>query len=76
MVWSRRNYAADAAVSPVEEGQRGGLTKFGGKVVNKMEEMNNAIDVSHLNDEGFGCTKIHQKAFYSSHSNSKQFMEV
>jgi membrane dipeptidase len=30
LVWSRRNYVADGChFSPVEEGQKGGLTKFG-----------------------------------------------
>ena len=54
LVWSRRNYVAEGcSFSPVEEGQRGGLTRFGVSVVRKMEEMNMLIDVSHLNDEGF-----------------------
>lgn len=71
LVWSRRNYVADGcSFSPVEEGQRGGLTKFGVKVVRKMEEMNMLIDVSHLNDEGFwDIMKFTNKPFIASHSN-------
>ncbi|MGB4438382.1 MAG: membrane dipeptidase, partial [Sedimentibacter sp.] len=70
LVWSRRNYVADGcSFSPVEEGQRGGLTKFGVQVVRKMEEMNMLIDVSHLNDEGFwDVVKFTNKPFIASHS--------
>jgi len=70
LVWSRRNYVADGcSFSPVEEGQRGGLTKFGVQVVKKMEEMNMLIDVSHLNDEGFwDVVKFTKKPFIASHS--------
>lgn len=70
IVWSRRNYAADGcSFSPVEEGQRGGLTKFGVNVVRKMEEMKMLIDVSHLNDEGFwDIMKFTNKPFIASHS--------
>lgn len=73
LVWSRRNYVADGcSFSPVEEGQRGGLTKFGVKVVKRMEEMNMLIDVSHLNDEGFwDVVKFTNKPFIASHSNSR-----
>ena len=71
LVWSRRNYVADGcSFNPVEEGQRGGLTKFGVSVVRKMEEMNMLIDVSHLNDEGFwDIMKFTEKPFIASHSN-------
>lgn len=73
LVWSRRNYVADGcSFSPVEEGQRGGLTRFGVNVVRKMEEMNMLIDVSHLNDEGFwDVVKFTNKPFIASHSNSR-----
>lgn len=70
LVWSRRNYVADGChFSPVEEGQKGGLTKFGVQVVKKLEEMNMLIDVSHLNDEGFyDVVKFTNKPFIASHS--------
>ena len=73
LVWSRRNYVADGcSFSPVEEGQKGGLTRFGVKVVKRMEEMNMLIDVSHLNDEGFwDIVKFTSKPFIASHSNSR-----
>lgn len=73
LVWSRRNYVADGcSFNPVEEGQRGGLTSFGVKVVKRMEEMNMLIDVSHLNDEGFwDVVKFTNKPFIASHSNSR-----
>lgn len=71
LTWSRRNYVADGChFSPVEEGQKGGLTKFGVQVVKKMEEKNMLIDVSHLNDEGFwDVVKYTEKPFIASHSN-------
>lgn len=71
LVWSRRNYVADGcSFSPVEEGQKGGLSRFGVSVVKKMEEMNMLIDVSHLNDEGFwDIMKFTKKPFIASHSN-------
>lgn len=73
LVWSRRNYVADGcSFIPVEEGQRGGLTRFGVNVVKNMEEMNMLIDVSHLNDEGFwDVVKFTEKPFIASHSNSR-----
>lgn len=70
LVWSRRNYVADGCYfSPVEEGQKGGLTKFGVEVVKKLEDMHMLIDVSHLNDEGFwDVVKFTKKPFIASHS--------
>lgn len=70
LVWSRRNYVADGChFRPVEEGQKGGLTKFGVQVVKKLEELNMIIDVSHLNDEGFwDVIKFTNKPFIASHS--------
>lgn len=77
LVWSRRNFAADGcSFMPVEEGQRGGLTKFGVQVVKKMEEKNMLIDVSHLNDEGFwDIIKFTDKPFIASHSNSRNLYD-
>lgn len=71
LVWSRRNYVADGcSFNPVEEGQKGGLTKFGINVIKKLEEYNMLIDVSHLNDEGFwDIIKFTKKPFIASHSN-------
>ncbi|NYB75719.1 membrane dipeptidase [Sedimentibacter hydroxybenzoicus DSM 7310] len=73
LVWSRRNYVADGcSFNPVEEGQRGGLSRFGVKVVKRMEELNMLIDVSHLNDEGFwDIVKFTDKPFIASHSNAR-----
>jgi membrane dipeptidase len=70
LVWSRRNFIADGCnFKTVEEGQRGGLTRFGVEAVRKMEEMNMLIDVSHLNDEGFwDVVKFTNKPFIASHS--------
>jgi len=77
LVWSRRNFVADGcSFSPVEEGQRGGLAKFGVQVVRRMEEMNMLIDVSHLNDEGFwDVVKFTKKPFIASHSNVRNIQD-
>lgn len=73
LVWSRRNYVADGCnFKPVEEGQKGGLTRFGVEVVKRLEAMNMLIDVSHLNDEGFwDVIKYTDKPFIASHSCSR-----
>ncbi|WP_313340856.1 membrane dipeptidase [Sedimentibacter sp.] len=73
LVWSRRNYVADGcSFNSVEEGQRGGLSRFGVKAVKRMEELNMLIDVSHLNDEGFwDILKFTNKPFIASHSNAR-----
>lgn len=53
LTWSRRNFAADGShFTPQDEGQKGGLTDFGVRLLKLAEEMHMIIDVSHLNDEG------------------------
>lgn len=70
LVWSRRNYVADGChFKPVEEGKKGGLTKFGVEAVKMLEAKNMIIDVSHLNDEGFwDVVKYTNKPIIASHS--------
>jgi len=66
-----------------------GFTPFGKQVVARMEALGMAVDVSHLNDVGFGqLCEFAQKPFCASHSNSRsvcahprnltdgQFMEI
>lgn len=49
-----------------------GLTDFGLKMVNKMEELGMIVDVSHLSDKGFWDVYNNtKKPFIASHSNAR-----
>lgn len=51
---------------------KGGLTDFGKRVVQKMQEMHMLVDVSHLNECGFyDVAEYTNKPFVASHSNAK-----
>ncbi|MGI6074986.1 MAG: dipeptidase [Pyramidobacter sp.] len=78
LVWSRRNAAGDGAFfSPRPEGQKGGLTDFGVRVVEEAERLGMYIDVAHLNDEGFNdVLKFSRKPFMASHSNCRALTPV
>jgi len=78
LVWSRRNYAADGAFfMPVKEGQKGGLTPFGVKLVEKAEELGMIVDLSHINDEGFAdVLDIVSKPVIASHSNCRELADT
>jgi len=73
LVWSRRNYAADGAFfKKMREGRKGGLTPFGGDLIEKAEELGMFIDVSHINDEGFwDVMDIVTQPIIASHSNCR-----
>ena len=73
LCWSRRNYAADGALyTEVEEGQKGGLTNFGIRLVREAEKLGMLIDVTHLNDEGFqDVDRISENPIIASHSNCR-----
>lgn len=73
LVWNNRNYAADGCYSyNLVQGQKGGLTDFGIKLVEKAEDMGMFIDVSHLNEEGFwDVMKVAKKPVIASHSNCR-----
>ena len=78
LVWSRRNHAADGcSFIPREEGQRGGLTHWGVKLLKEIERLGMYIDVSHLNNEGFSdVMKFYRQPFMASHSNSRKLTPV
>ncbi|SHE46365.1 membrane dipeptidase [Marinitoga hydrogenitolerans DSM 16785] len=71
LVWSRRNYVADGCFFNERlEGEKGGLTDFGVKVLKELEKLGMIVDVSHLNDEGFwDVIKFTEKPVIASHSN-------
>lgn len=74
LTWSRRNYVADGCFFRDRiEGKKGGLTDFGVKVLEKMQDLGMFIDVSHLNDEGFwDVIKFVHNPIIASHSNSRE----
>jgi membrane dipeptidase len=54
-----------------------GLTSFGREAVSELERRHIAVDVSHLNDEGFwDVARIATKPFAASHSNSRAVCDV
>ncbi len=54
-----------------------GLTPFGKEVVNKLEDCNIAVDVSHASDKLFyDVIKIAKKPFIATHSNSRAITNV
>ncbi|MGI6229537.1 MAG: dipeptidase [Tractidigestivibacter sp.] len=54
-----------------------GLTDFGAKSVGALERRHIAVDVSHLNDEGFwDVARISKRPFAASHSNSRAVRDV
>ena len=73
LVWSRRNYAGDGAFfENAREGQKGGLTPFGVRLIEEAERLGIFVDVSHLNDEGFwDVMEIAGKPVIASHSNCR-----
>lgn len=67
LTWNYKNQIGNGAVSGFEDG----LTDFGKRVVKEMNSFNMAIDVSHLNVNGFwDVYKISEKPFIATHSNS------
>ncbi len=73
LCWSRDNQLATGCCKATECVQKyGGLTAFGIKVVERMEELGIFLDVSHLNDDGFEeVALLARKPFIASHSCSR-----
>lgn len=69
LVWNHRNELADG-IADAES--NGGLTPFGRRVVETMERLGMAVDVSHLSPAGFwDVARRAEKPFYASHSNAR-----
>lgn len=70
---SRRNNVGTGAYTSVGAGEReGGLSDFGEEVVQRMEDLGMAIDVSHINDEGFwDVIELTDGPVVASHSNAR-----
>jgi membrane dipeptidase len=70
---SRRNDVGTGSYTSVGADEReGGISDFGEKVIRRMEELGMAIDISHLNDEGFwDVIEITDGPVVASHSNAR-----
>lgn len=68
LTWNGANELADGI--RVTDG--GGLNDFGFKVLEEMERLRMAVDVSHISDAGFYDVAEHSKSpFVASHSNAR-----
>lgn len=66
-----------AASSGEEKCDFDGLTKFGEKVVNVMNEIGMIIDVSHVHESTFwDVAKISRRPFIASHSNASAICDI
>ena len=72
LTWSRRNaFAAGCCKAGEYREIPGGLTDLGKEALARMEELGMYLDVSHLNNEGFGdVCACAGKPFTASHSNA------
>lgn len=73
LTWNHNNELAGAAM------RRGGkgLTPLGREMVQEMERVGVAVDVSHLSDEGIDdILKIAQKPVFASHSNARALCDT
>jgi hypothetical protein len=70
---ANRNYVGDGVhYLPQKEGNVGGITDFGVKVVEECNKLGIVIDVSHLNDPGFwDVMKFSKAPIVASHSNCR-----
>jgi len=68
-----RNYVGDGAhYLPRKEGNVGGITDFGVKVIEECNNLGIVIDVSHINDPGFwDVMKFSKAPVVASHSNCR-----
>ncbi len=68
LTWNERNMIANGAG---EWGEAGGLSKFGKKVVKRMNKLGMIVDVSHITPPGFwDVIEISEKPIIASHSNA------
>jgi len=69
LTWNHENELGGGSMSGYTEG----LKPFGKEVVQKMQDMDMIVDVSHLNENGFwDVIEISKKPITASHSNSKK----
>ena len=74
LTWSLRNELGNGSG---EKRPTGGLSDFGMSVVEEMNRLGMLVDVSHLNDEGFGdVVELNKGPFIASHSNCRTLCDV
>lgn len=67
LTWNDSNEIGNGCFSE----NKGGLTAFGKRVVQKMQHLNMLVDVSHLNERGFYDVAAYtEKPFLASHSDA------
>lgn len=73
LVWSRQGALATGCCRALEHRQiQGGLSEAGVRAVKRLEKLSMFLDVSHLNDEGYGqVCRIAEKPFLATHSGSR-----
>lgn len=70
LTWNNSNNIASSARDEVERGVAGGLTNFGKRVVNRMDELGIMVDVSHLGETAFwDLVETTKNPILASHSN-------
>ncbi len=68
LTWNERNMIANGAG---EWGEPGGLSKFGKKVIKRMNKLGMIVDVSHITPPGFwDVIEVSEKPIIASHSNA------
>lgn len=70
LTWNNSNNIASSARDEVERGAAGGLTTFGKRVVQRMDELGIMVDVSHLGERAFwDLVETTKNPILASHSN-------
>ncbi len=77
LTWSRQNALATGCCKAGEFKQiPGEITELGGQVIREMESLSMFLDVSHLNDEGFGqVLQLAKRPFLATHSGARGVYE-
>ena len=71
LTWNNSNVIASSAKDETEKGKKGGLTEFGKKVIQRMNELGMMIDVAHLGENSFwDVAELSTQPIFSSHSNA------
>ncbi|MBS1493707.1 MAG: dipeptidase [Bacteroidetes bacterium] len=71
LTWNNSNVIASSAKDETEKGKKGGLSEFGKKVIQRMNELGMMIDVAHLGENSFwDVAELSTQPIFSSHSNA------
>lgn len=71
LTWNNSNLIGSSAKDETEKGKKGGLTDFGKKVIERMNELGMLIDVAHLGENSFwDVYNLSTQPVFSSHSNA------